>query len=470
MENQCKLLVETLENRLLLAADIAFQNPLLYQDVNFDQEISSIDALQVINHLNDGGLFAEEAPIAAFLDVSGDEQASAIDALQIINELNGVEQTNQAIFDQVEDLTAEVKLMADLLPQDVETLGQNLLAKVQEQSAELVAIQADLEEFLKTSRKDQQLLTDRHERFKQRTEDLADHYIKEFNKLNADPEGANLEGGDLKKLGLHQRLKTKFDEVRHEKRKDYRWEDYLPKEEFTQEQVDRHVEKLRKAVDQGIVPEHINADEINGAIRSLREYKVFDFRFGDGRQDFQDAPQVTPTDVLAVYSGYIQDGDYQTVDSRHDFIVDQPAFDEMWVEWNPTEVAPEIDFDQNMVVVATVVGPNEIMMQPTLDVHGNLMLKAASTRMRGPGFSYEIQVIPRAGVESVNHVDINREGGMPTTEELAQDRIDRLRQWKEDGNLPSFITPELADNVLNNLEDSQTPLGKIFRRFMVRQG
>ena len=84
--------------------------------------------------------------------------------------------------------------MADLLPQDVETLGQNLLAKVQEQSAELVTIQADLE-VLKTSRKDQQLLTDRHERFKQRTEDLADHYIKEFNKLNADPEGANLEGG-----------------------------------------------------------------------------------------------------------------------------------------------------------------------------------------------------------------------------------------------------------------------------------
>ena len=36
------------------------------------------------------------------------------------------------------------------------------------------------------------------------------------------------------------------------------------------------------------------------------------------------------------------------------------------------------------------------------------------------GFSYEIQVTPRAGVESVNHVDINREGGMPTTEELAQ--------------------------------------------------
>ena len=137
MQSHRKFLVESLENRLLLAADIAYQNPLLYQDVNFDQEISSIDALQVINHLNEGGTYAEDAPVSAFLDVSGDAQTSALDALQINNDLNGVEQTNQAIFEQVQDLTSEVELMADLLPEDVETLGQNLLAKVQEQSESL---------------------------------------------------------------------------------------------------------------------------------------------------------------------------------------------------------------------------------------------------------------------------------------------------------------------------------------------
>ena len=470
MHSHRKFLVESLENRLLLAADIAYQNPLLYQDVNFDQEISSIDALQVINHLNEGGTYAEDAPVNAFLDVSGDAQTSAIDALQIINDLNGVEQTNQAIFEQVQDLTSEVELMSDLLPGDVETLGQNLLAKVQEQSVELIAIRADLEEFLNTPRNNESLLTERRERFKQRAGDLADHYIKEFNKLNADPEAANLAGRDLKNLGLHKRFKAKFDEVRLEKRKDYRWEDYLPKEEITQEQVNDHVEKLRKAVDQGIVPEHINADEIDGAIRSLREYRVFDFRFGDGRHDFQNAPEVTPTEVLEVYSDYVKDGDYQAVGSRHDFIVDQQAFDDLWTEWNPTEVTPEIDFQENMVVVATVVGPNKIMMQTTLDASGNLMLKAVSTEMWGPGFSYQIQVIPNEGVESVNHVDIDREGGMPTTEELAQDRIDRLRQWKEEGNLPSFITPDLAEDVLSNLENGETPLGKVFRRFMIRQG
>ena len=45
MQNHRRFFVESLENRLLLAADIAFQNPLLYQDVNFDQEVSPVDTL-----------------------------------------------------------------------------------------------------------------------------------------------------------------------------------------------------------------------------------------------------------------------------------------------------------------------------------------------------------------------------------------------------------------------------------------
>lgn len=458
-----RLNLESLEHRLLLAADVAFQNPLLYQDVNFDSHVSQVDALQVINHLNSPELYDFDAPVGAFLDVSGDNAASAIDALQIINELNGTEQTNEALFEQVETFAGEVELMQELLPEDVESLGQNLLLRVQEQADEIADMREQLEEFLQTPRHDQDLLLARRDSFRQRAADLADHYIKEFNKLNQEPELNHLEKRDLKELGLHKRLKSEFSEVRQGRQRDYKWEDYLPHDEVSQEQVDEYVRKLRKAVAQGIVPEHINADEINGAIRSLREYKVFDFRFGDGRHDFQDAPEVTPTDVLEVYAGYVEDGDYQTIESRHDFIVDQDTFDEMWLDWNPTSIAPEVDFEENLVVVATVVGPNHIMMQPTLDSNGNLMLKAASTRMWGPGFSYQIQVIPRDGVESVNHVDINRDSGMPSTEELAQERIDRLRQWKEEGNLPSFITPELADRVLSSLEDIESPLGRIFR-------
>ena len=220
MQNHRRFFVESLENRLLLAADIAFQNPLLYQDVNFDQEVSPVDALQVINHLNLAETLSDEVPIGAFLDVSGDGHASAIDALQIINGLNGVHATNQAIFEQIGNFTAEVELMADLLPDDLEILGQNLLSKVQEQSAELVAIHSDLEEFLNTPRKNKLLLTESRERFEQRADDLADHYIKEFNKLNGDLESDNLLERDLSDLGLHKRFKAKFDEVRRQERRE----------------------------------------------------------------------------------------------------------------------------------------------------------------------------------------------------------------------------------------------------------
>ena len=67
MQNHRRFFVESLENRLLLAADIAYQNPLLYQDVNFDQEISPVDALQVINHLNVAETISGEAPVGLSL-------------------------------------------------------------------------------------------------------------------------------------------------------------------------------------------------------------------------------------------------------------------------------------------------------------------------------------------------------------------------------------------------------------------
>jgi len=220
MQNHRRFFVESLENRLLLAADIAYQNPLLYQDVNFDQEISPVDALQVINHLNVAETISGEAPVGGFLDVSGDGHASAIDALQIINGLNGVGTTNHAIFEQIENLTAEVELMADVLPEDLDLLGQNLLARVQEQSAELVAIHAELEEFLNIPRKNELALTERGERFAKRADDLATHFIKEFNKLNDDPESDNLLERDLNDLGLHKRFKAKFDEVRRQERRE----------------------------------------------------------------------------------------------------------------------------------------------------------------------------------------------------------------------------------------------------------
>lgn len=67
-----------------------FQNPLNANDVNGDGFVSPLDALIIINFLNDGNssLPAEVGDPPKFLDVSGDNAVSPIDALIVINFLN----------------------------------------------------------------------------------------------------------------------------------------------------------------------------------------------------------------------------------------------------------------------------------------------------------------------------------------------------------------------------------------------
>ena len=84
---------------------ISWQNVELPTDVNGDSAISPLDALIVINELNQNGsreLLPAPAPsVIAFIDVNGDGFVSAIDALFVINQLNeassvvGMEPTNQ---------------------------------------------------------------------------------------------------------------------------------------------------------------------------------------------------------------------------------------------------------------------------------------------------------------------------------------------------------------------------------------
>ncbi len=88
------LKVESLEARQLLAADLApNQNPFIAEDVNLDFRVSPLDALLVINALNESGArsFAEgeiQSGVSQMLDVNGDNFLSPLDALMIVNRLN----------------------------------------------------------------------------------------------------------------------------------------------------------------------------------------------------------------------------------------------------------------------------------------------------------------------------------------------------------------------------------------------
>lgn len=80
------------------------RNPISQFDVNEDNQVTALDALVVINRLNEtGGIEPLPVPIVdlnlvmPFYDVNGDNLVSPIDALQIINELNRLDAAAESI-------------------------------------------------------------------------------------------------------------------------------------------------------------------------------------------------------------------------------------------------------------------------------------------------------------------------------------------------------------------------------------
>lgn len=71
---------------MLLASD--FQSPYQPLDVNIDLEVSSSDALVVLERLNAGIGPITSAPSGIFPDVTGDGSIAPLDALRVINQLN----------------------------------------------------------------------------------------------------------------------------------------------------------------------------------------------------------------------------------------------------------------------------------------------------------------------------------------------------------------------------------------------
>ena len=88
-------MIERLERRELLAADLAFlHNPVDPVDVNDDGVVEPMDMLLVVNELNAiTGSGAEEranrSPVGrGFFDVNADLQVTPLDALTVLNHLN----------------------------------------------------------------------------------------------------------------------------------------------------------------------------------------------------------------------------------------------------------------------------------------------------------------------------------------------------------------------------------------------
>lgn len=119
-------------------------------------------------------------------------------------------------------------------------------------------------------------------------------------------------------------------------------------------------------------------------------------------------------DVTAVnqWSGKTNDETHAKAGPENGMITNQEDFAELWNKWHDGEEVPEIDFSKHLVVVATVGGPNRMMIPNQMRiVDGNLSFQCAATRMGGPGFGHAMVQIPNEGIMSVNGVAVPAAGG-----------------------------------------------------------
>ncbi len=91
------LRVESLESRALMAADV-FHNFVMPNDVDDDGSVTPLDALVVINRINQGADDAQRNS-GRFHDVDDDRAVSPLDALKVINHLNTPAATSPLRFE-----------------------------------------------------------------------------------------------------------------------------------------------------------------------------------------------------------------------------------------------------------------------------------------------------------------------------------------------------------------------------------
>lgn len=111
------------------------------------------------------------------------------------------------------------------------------------------------------------------------------------------------------------------------------------------------------------------------------------------------ADEVIP---IRKYSGVLRQNGPAMVAPKSGVIVGQAKFAEVWQAWSVGERMPEIDFKKQLVLVATVSGPNRTLSGPLKLVDSDLSYRVMSTKMGGPGFGYLLMLVPRDGVMTIN--------------------------------------------------------------------
>jgi hypothetical protein len=105
------------------------------------------------------------------------------------------------------------------------------------------------------------------------------------------------------------------------------------------------------------------------------------------------------------WKGSVADLELQKLAPAQGVITDAKTFEALWKGWKVGDKMPEINFKKNLVVVATTRG-STLTLVPQLTDAGDLRVLARATRDLRPGFRYQLAVVDREGVKTVNGKDL----------------------------------------------------------------
>jgi hypothetical protein len=116
--------------------------------------------------------------------------------------------------------------------------------------------------------------------------------------------------------------------------------------------------------------------------------------------------EAKPVEPVQEWSGAFNEAKDEALQKeapKEGYLTDEKAWAKLWRAWHGDQKVPRIDFDKQFILVATVeCGANRLHGKFTINEDGDLKAVWASTLVAGPGFAYQMCLMDRAGVKSVN--------------------------------------------------------------------
>ncbi|HAY82087.1 MAG TPA: hypothetical protein DCY79_19960 [Planctomycetaceae bacterium] len=110
--------------------------------------------------------------------------------------------------------------------------------------------------------------------------------------------------------------------------------------------------------------------------------------------------------ITGSWSGKFRENTLEKHAPQKGFISNPNDWKALWQSWRPQQAVPKIDFDQELVLVGIVQGPNTVFLFPLIK-DGKLSFATGGTKVGGPGFGYKLVKIPRAGIQSIQGHPLN---------------------------------------------------------------